>query len=47
VIPHLHGNAAQLAFIIAVLIVVRFLVKTWGGRHADNPAIQGLVYVLD
>jgi hypothetical protein len=42
----LHGNAAHLAMIVAVVIITKFLVQTWAGRHADSPALQGLVYVL-
>lgn len=44
--PHAHVNAASLAVIIATVVVVNFLIRTWAGHHADNPAAKAAAYIF-
>jgi hypothetical protein len=36
----------SIAVILATMIAANFLVRTWAGHHADNPAAKALAYVF-
>ena len=43
---HVHTAGLSIVIFAATLVVLNFLTRTVAAKHPDNPAFQGLAYVL-
>lgn len=42
---HIHVGVMSGLVIVSYVIIFHFLVRTWSGLYAGNPALKGLNYV--